>query len=330
MKAAILPSLNSKWEIQEIQTPKPSPNQVLIKINASGLCYSDFHLTEGGIPFPLNFPLILGHEPAGEIVEVGESVTTRKKGDRIGVPFLQKTCGRCEWCLRGKRIFCEQQQGTGVALNGGHAEYMLAYEDATMLIPNEISYEQAAPIFCAGYTVYSGLRAADPKPHDRIAIVGIGGLGHLGIQYSKAAGFHTIAITHSKDKEEMAYSLGADQVVNNGKDLKLNGGADVILVTNNSYKPAIEAFQGLRPEGRWVLMGISNEKLTIDPFSLALSRHQIIGSQQNSPEYLYEALDFVAKGKVKVINETFSLENISEAYGEVANGEVRFRAVICN
>ena len=194
----------------------------------------------------------------------------------------------------------------------------------------EISYEQAAPIFCAGYTVYSGLRAADPKPHERVAVVGIGGLGHLGIQYSKSAGFHTIALTHSKDKEELAYKLGADQVVNNGKDLKLNGGTDVILVTSNSYKPAIEAFQGLRPEGRWVLMGISNEKLTIDPFSLFFYRHQIIGSQQNSPEYLYEALDYVAKGKVKVMTETFSLDNISEAYDKVANGQVRFRAVIHN
>jgi alcohol dehydrogenase len=242
---------------------------------------------------------------------------------------LQKTCDRCEWCQRGKGLFCEQQQGTGVTLYGDHAEYMLAYADATMLIPNEISYEQAAPIFCAGYTVYSGLRAANPKPHDRVAIVGIGGLGHLGIQYSKAAGFHTIAITHSKDKEELVYSLGADQVVNNGKDLKLNGEVDdVVLVTSNSYKPAIEAFQGLRPKGRWVLMGVSNEKLTIDLLALALSRHQIIGSQQNSPKYLYEALDFVAKGKVKVMTETFSLEDISEAYDKVANGEVHFRAVI--
>ncbi|MGZ5551973.1 MAG: zinc-binding dehydrogenase, partial [Nitrososphaeraceae archaeon] len=177
---------------------------------------------------------------------------------------------------------------------------------------------------------YSGLRAANPKPHERIAVVGIGGLGHLGIQYSKAAGFHTIAITHSKDKEELAYKLGADQVVKNGKDLKLYGGADVILVTSNSYKPAIEAFQGLRPEGRWILMGASNEELTIDPLSLFLNRHQIIGSTQNDPEYLYEALDFVAKGKVKVMTETFSLENISEAYDKVANGEVRFRAVIRN
>ena len=330
MKAAFLPSINSKWEIREIQTPTPSPNQVLIKINASGLCYTDVHITKGELPLPLNFPLILGHEPAGEIVELGESVTTRKKGDRVGVPWVQKTCGRCEWCQRGKRLFCEQQQGTGVTLHGGHAEYMLAYADATVLLPNEISHEQAAPIFCAGYTVYSGLRAANPKPHERIAVVGIGGLGHLGIQYSKAAGFHTIAITHSKDKEELAYKLGADKVVNNGKDLKLNGGADVILVTSNSYKPAIEAFQGLRPEGRWILMGASNEKLIIDPLSLFLNRHQIIGSTQNDPEYLYEALDFVAKGKVKVMTETFSLENISEAYDKVANGEIRFRAVIRN
>jgi D-arabinose 1-dehydrogenase-like Zn-dependent alcohol dehydrogenase len=127
MKAAFLPSINSKWEIREIQTPKPSSNQVLIKINASGLCYTDIHITKGELPLPLNFPLILGHEPAGEIVEVGESVTTRKKGDRVGVPWVQKTCGRCEWCQRGKRLFCEQQQGTGVHLNGGHAEYMLAF-----------------------------------------------------------------------------------------------------------------------------------------------------------------------------------------------------------
>jgi dehydrogenase len=184
--------------------------------------------------------------------------------------------------------------------------------------------------FVLDNTVYSGLRAANPKSQERIAIVGIGGLGHLGIQYSKAAGFHTIAVTHSKDKEELAYMLGADQVVSNGKDLKLNGGADVILVTSNSYMPAIEAFQGLRPEGRWILMGMSNEKLTIDPLSLFLNRYQIIGSQQNSPEYLYEALDFLAKGKIKVMTETFSLDNIGEAYDKVANGKVRFRAVIRN
>jgi alcohol dehydrogenase len=199
-----------------------------------------------------------------------------------------------------------------------------------MLLPNEITYEQAAPVFCAGYTVWSGLRAADPKPHERIAVIGIGGLGHLGIQYSKAAGFDTIAITHSKDKEELAMKLGASQVVTNGEELKSIGGADVILVTSNSYKPAIDALKGLRPEGRMVIMGISNEPLNISAFSLFFYRHHIMGSQQNGIEYLYEALDLVAKGKVKVMTEIYDLEEIAQAYDKVANGQVRFRAVIKN
>jgi alcohol dehydrogenase len=199
-----------------------------------------------------------------------------------------------------------------------------------MLLPNEITYEQAAPVFCAGYTVWSGLRAADPKPHERIAVIGIGGLGHLGIQYSKAAGFDTIAITHSKDKEELAMKLGASQVVTNGEELKAAGGADVILVTSNSYKPAIDALKGLRPEGRMVIMGISNEPLNISAFSLFFYRHHIMGSQQNGIEYLYEALDLVAKGKVKVMTEIYDLEEIAQAYDKVANGQVRFRAVIKN
>ena len=329
MKAAILPSLNSKWEIQEIETPKPSSNKVLIKINASGLCYTDVHVTEGVIPFPLHLPLILGHEPAGEIVEVGEGVTTRKKGDRVGVPFLQKTCGRCEWCQRGKRLFCQQQQGTGVTLHGGHAEYMLAYEDGTMLLPNEISYEQAAPIFCAGYTVYSGLRHADPKPHEKIAVVGIGGLGHLGIQYAKACGFETIAVTHSKDKEELCYKMGADLVVKNAEELQKSGGADVILATSNSNQATSEAISGLRPDGRVMIIGVDSKPIQV-PSSILFNRARIMGSQQNSREYLYEALDYVAKGKVKVIMETFSLDEIDKAYDKVAKGQVRFMAVIRN
>jgi alcohol dehydrogenase len=330
MRAAVIPQIRARWEIRDIPVPKPAANQVLIKIHASGLCYSDVHLTNGDLPFSLPFPLTAGHEPAGEIVELGEDVTSRKKGDRVGVPFLQNSCGRCEWCLRGKRLFCEKQQGTGAQLQGGHAEYMLAYADATMLLPNEITYEQAAPVFCAGYTVWSGLRAADPKPHERIAVIGIGGLGHLGIQYSKASGFETIAITHSKDKEELAIRLGASQVVTNGEELKSAGGADVILVTSNSYKPAIDALKGLRPEGRMVIMGVSNEPLNISALPLFLYRQHIMGSQQNGIEYLYEALDLVAKGKVKAMTETFPLEDISQAYDKVANGQVRFRAVIRN
>ncbi|MFL6400361.1 MAG: alcohol dehydrogenase catalytic domain-containing protein, partial [Nitrososphaeraceae archaeon] len=239
MLAAIVPSMNGTWEVKEVSTPQPGTNQVLIKIHASGICYTDVHITRGALG--VKFPHTIGHEPAGEIIALGEGVTTRKVGDRVGVPWLQSTCGRCEWCQRGKSFFCPDHIGTGINIAGSHAEYMVAYADATQLIPNGLSYDQAAPIFCAGYTVYSGLRFADPKPHERVAVVGIGALGHLGIQYSKAAGFETIAVTHSKDKEELAYKLGADSVVADGEGLLKEsqhgspggGGSDVILATSN-------------------------------------------------------------------------------------------------
>lgn len=326
MRAAIVTKAGSKWEVKEIPDPVPTENQVLIKIHASGLCFTDVHQTNGSLP--VKFPLILGHEPVGEIVALGAGVSSRKIGDRVGVPWVQKTCGRCEWCLRGKGLFCSEQQGTSSQLNGGHAEFMLAYADATMLIPDGLSYEQAAPIFCAGYTVWSGLRLADPKPHERIAVLGIGGLGHLAVQYAHAGGFHTIAITHSKDKEKLALELGADQVVSDGAALEAIGGADVVLATSNSYKATADAMKGLRPDGRLVVMGLSDEKLEIDPILLLMKRIKIMGSLQNSVEYLYEALDMAAKGKVKVMAETFKLDEINKAFDKVEAGEVRFRAVI--
>ncbi len=224
-------------------------------------------------------------------------------------------------------MFYIDQVSTGINALGSHAEYMVAYANATTLPPPEISYEQAAPVFCAGYTVWSDLRIADPKPHDRVAVLGIGGLGHLALQYSKSAGFHTTAITHSKDKEEMASKLGSDLVVTNGDKLKQNGGADILLVTTNSYKSVSDVLKGLRPDGRLVLMGVSEEPLVITS-ELIGNRWHILGSNQNGQEFLYEALDYVAKGKVKIISETFSLDDIEQAYEKVSTGNVRFRAVI--
>ncbi|MGA9149692.1 MAG: alcohol dehydrogenase catalytic domain-containing protein [Candidatus Nitrosopolaris sp.] len=330
LQAAVVPAIHGKWEVRDVPTPHPSTNQVLIKIHASGLCYTDVHITEGLLP-SASFPRTIGHEPVGEIVEVGDGVTKRKIGDRVGVLCYQSSCGRCEWCERGKIMFCDQPVATATGINapGSHAEYMVAYADATTLLPDDLSYEQAAPVFCAGYTVWSGLRFADPKPHERIAVLGIGGLGHLAVQYSKAAGFYTLAITHSKDKEDLASKLGADLIVSNGEALKqAGGGADVILVTSNSYKAASESLKGLRPDGRMVLMGISGEPLIVTS-EIIVNRSRIIGSRRrNDQEYLYEALDYVAKGKVKVIAETYSLHDIARAYENVAAGNVRFRAVI--
>jgi alcohol dehydrogenase len=329
MKAAVVPKIGSKWEVREVPTPEPSANQVLIKIRASGLCYTDVHMTEGKLSVPIEFPRTIGHEPVGEVVALGEGVTTRKVGDRVGVPYIQASCGRCEWCLRGKPMFCAQRIGTGIGIQGSHAEYMVAYADATMPIPGGLADEQAAPVFCAGYTVWSGIRWANPKPHERIAVVGIGGLGHLALQYSKAAGFETIAITHSKDKVELAHKLGAEVVVSDGQGLREAGGADIILATSNSYKAASDTLRGLRPDGRLMFIGASDEPFTIpSPGELWLNRLQIIGSNQNGREYLYEALDYVAKGKVKVMAETFHLDDVADAYEKVAKGNVRFRAVI--
>ena len=205
---------------------------------------------------------------------------------------------------------------------------MPMFADATMLIPDGLSFEQAAPIFCAGYTVWSGLRWANPQPHDRIAILGIGGLGHLAVQYAKAAGFETIAISHSPDKDKMIRELGADEIVRDGKGLAAAGGADVILSTSNSTKAMIDSVQGLRPDGKLVTMGADAEPFAISLMDLISRRIQVIGSSQNDREHLFEALNYAAKGKVKVIAETYPLADARKAYERVADGKVRFRAVL--
>ena len=326
MKAAVVPKIDSRWEVKEVPVPEPGPNQVLIKIHASGLCFTDVHQTRGEIPGA--FPRTLGHEPAGEIVAVGTGVRTRRIGDRVGVPWVQATCGRCEWCLRGKALFCSEQISTGMQMPGGHAEYMTAYANSTVLLPEGLSYEQAAPIFCAGYTVWSGLRIADPKPHETVAVVGVGGLGHLAVQYAKAAGFPTIAVSRSPDKDKLVREMGADAVVRDGKGLNAAGGADVILGTSNSNDAMVDCIQGLRPDGRFVLMGFEAKPLQLSPVDFITRRIRILGSSQNHPEYLYEALDYAAKRRVKTVVETYRLDEIGKAYDRVVNGRVRFRAVI--
>ncbi len=326
MRTAIVPSANGAWVLQEAPTPEPGPNQVLIKIRASGMCYTDVHQARGEIPGP--FPRTLGHEPVGEIDAIGAGVTARKVNDRVGVPWLQSSCGRCEWCFRGKAMFCADMLGTSMQLAGGHAEYMLAHADATMLIPEGLSFEQAAPIFCAGYTVWSGLRWAAPQPGDRVAVLGIGGLGHLAVQYAKAGGFHTIAVSHSPDKDQLIRELGADEIVRDGAGLAAAGGADIVLGTSNSTAATADAIRGLRPDGRLVIMGVEAKPLAVSPFDLLMRRIKIIGSQQNGREYLHEALAIAASGKVRVATETYQLDEIGKAYERVEKGQVRFRAVI--
>ena len=326
MKAAVVPAANAAWQIRDVPTPEPQAGQVLIRIHASGICYTDVHQTRGELPGP--FPRVLGHEPVGEVAGVGSGVRTRKTGDRVGVPWFQASCGRCEWCRRGKAMFCAEGVGTSATAPGGHAEYMLAPADATVLLPEKLPYDQAAPIFCAGYTVWSGLRWASPQPGERVAVVGIGGLGHLAVQYAKAAGFETIAVSRSADKDALIRELGADQIVRDGAGLAKVGGADVVLGTSNSMDAQADAIQGLRPDGRLVVMGFEAKPLALSPGDLIMRRLRILGSMQNGPEYLHEALDFVARGKVKVLTENYKFDELQKAYERVEQGRVRFRAVI--
>jgi alcohol dehydrogenase len=225
-------------------------------------------------------------------------------------------------------LFCAGVIATGMQLPGGHAEYMLAHADATVLLPDGLSYEQAAPIFCAGYTVWSGLRWAAPQPGERVAVVGIGGLGHLAVQYAKATGFHTIAVSRSPDKDRLIRELGADEVVRDGAGLARAGGADIVLGTSNSMDAMVDSIQGLRPDGRLVLMGFEAKPLMVSPIDLLMKRVKIIGSQQNGREYLHEALAIAASGKVRVMTETYRLDEIARAYDGVEKGRVRFRAVV--
>ncbi|RFA30170.1 alcohol dehydrogenase [Alkalilimnicola ehrlichii] len=318
MKAVIASSGEQAWQLQDVPVPEPAENQVLIRVHASGVCYNDLHQSRG----------TPGHEPAGEIVAVGPGVRSRCVGDRVGVLLWQSACGRCEWCQRDKPLFCSHIVGTSMHLPGSHAEYMLAYADATVLLPEGLTYEQAAPLFCAGYTAYAGLRAADPRPGETVAVVGIGGLGHLAVQYAKASGFRTIAVTQSTDKETPISDLGADEIVRDGRALAAVGGADVVLGTSRSMSAQSDAMQGLRPEGRMVIMGLGSAPLEVSAGQLIMKRARIVGSQHNGREYLYQVLDFAARGKVTAVTESYDLAEAAAVRERLLEGAVRFRAVL--
>jgi D-arabinose 1-dehydrogenase-like Zn-dependent alcohol dehydrogenase len=218
--------------------------------------------------------------------------------------------------------------------SGSHAEYMLAEADKIHLLPDALSFEQAAPLLCAGYTVWSGIREANPLPSDRIAVVGLGGLGHLAVQYAKAAGHTVIAVTRSVDKRKLAIDLGADEVFGNGERLKQAGGADIILSTTNSYSVAVDAMSGLRPEGRLVIMGVQEEDMVLPEKlvfpQMIVNRQKIIASQHNGREVQHEALQIAAAGKVKVMTEEYKFTEVGRAVERVAEGKTRFRAVLVN
>jgi D-arabinose 1-dehydrogenase-like Zn-dependent alcohol dehydrogenase len=333
MKAVVVSEVKGAWQLQDRTQPAVRPGQVLVRVHACGICGTDLWLAHGTLKFR-EFPLVLGHEGVGEVVAVGDGVTERRVGDRVGMPMMQKSCGRCEFCQeRHVNSFvtaanCASPTLTGVTVDGAHAEYMVAHVDGTILLPEGISYENAAPTLCAGYTVWAALRRAAPKPGARIAVIGIGGLGHFAIQYAKAAGFHVTAVTGTSSKVELAKRLGADEVVADGATLKAAGGADVLLHTSSSHAAVVDAMAGLKPWGKLVMNGIAVDDMTLPALPLVSHSYQVIGSAHNGLEYLAEALDLVASGAVTPMIEVFPKERVAEAYQRAASGAVRFKAVV--
>ena len=329
MRAAILKKYDQPWSLESLPEPRPAEGQVLIRIRASGMCGTDLHVHHGKIPVTL--PKVLGHEPIGEIVGLGPGVLGLRTGDRVGVSWSQRGCGRCRFCQEDRSKYCAEAQ-TWKDLGGGNSELMLAWATGCTLVPKALSDAEAAPIFCAGFTVVSGLRNAAPRPGDRVAVLGVGGLGHLAIQYARALGLEVFALTGTAGKRDEARRLGADEVIvasgDLGAALQAAGGVDVILGTTNSAEHATQALAGLRPEGRLVNMGALDGPIRADAMLLLGKQTRIVGSMQNHRRDLVEALELAAAGKVKPWIEAYPLEKANDVRSRLEAGRVRYRAVL--
>jgi D-arabinose 1-dehydrogenase-like Zn-dependent alcohol dehydrogenase len=329
MKAAVMTRFNTPLETKDLQPGEPGPGQVRIRVRASGVCYTDLHAWHGALP--LDPPAVLGHEPVGTIEKLGEGVTHLKIGDRVGVSWHQGGCGRCIYCEKHLEKYCAAPV-SWMQNGGGHAEQMIAEANGCTILPDNVSWEVAAPMFCAGFTVMSGYRNANPRPGDRVAVVGIGGLGHIALQVAKAMGHEVIAVTGSADKANDAREFGADEVLvieeHAGRELMAIGGADIVLSTTNSMKHVSDALGGLLPEGRMVVMGVGPEPILVNLVSLLFSQLVIKGSTQNERSDLVEVLQLAAKGKIKPKLEICSLNELNDVYQRLSGGEVRYRAVV--
>ncbi|NUR83478.1 MAG: alcohol dehydrogenase catalytic domain-containing protein [Nonomuraea sp.] len=331
MRAAVITRLDSPWEFQQVADPVPGPGQVVVRIRACGMCFSDVLVHHGH--WPVELPIVPGHEPVGEVAALGPGCTTLRVGDRVGVSWMQRGEGRCPQCQSARPVRCEHTQ-TWMDLGGGYADLMLAWESGCTLLPEGLAYEDAAVAFCAGFTSMSGLRNADPKPGERVCVLGVGGLGHMAVQLAAAIGLEVVVLTTSPDKAEYAKQLGAvDAVVTGddpGQDLARAGGADVILATTTSAALVAGVVSGLRYGGRLVTMGVTGPLRIEDMTTLLFKQCSIKGSTHNNRSDLVEVLTYMAAGKVRPVVETYDMEDINDVLQRVEAGKVRYRAVLRN
>jgi propanol-preferring alcohol dehydrogenase len=334
MKAAVVREFGKPLQIEEMPVKEPGRNQVLVKVIASGVCHTDLHATDGDWPVKPKMPLIPGHEGIGYVVALGPGVNQVKEGDIVGVPWLYSACGCCEYCITGWETLCEIQENGGYSVDGSYAEYVIADVRYVAHLPANTNMVEMAPILCAGVTVYKGLKETETKAGEWVAISGIGGLGHLAIQYAKAMGMHVAAIDISKDKLDLAKSLGADLTVNALEEdpgtflKKETGGMHGVLVTAVSPIAFKQGISALRRKGTIALNGLPPGNFDLPIFETVLNRYTVRGSIVGTRKDLQEAVDFALEGKVKVTVHTAKLEDINTTFDKMRAGKIDGRVVM--
>lgn len=332
MKAAVVTEFGAPLQVRDVEVPTPGRDQVLVRIEMSGLCHTDIHAAHGDWPVKPKMPFIPGHEGVGRIEAVGDEVDHLAVGDRVALPWLGKACGRCRYCVTGKETYCQDYEYMGYTIDGGYAEYTVGYASHVTKVPEEVSSFDAAPLTCAGVTTYAALKSVDPRPADTVMVAGIGGLGHLGLQYAKAFGSRTIAVDVEDAKLDLAKDLGADHVVDARDDqasqVQALGGADVALVTVPSPAVMSAARDCLNPTGRLVIVGLPKaNKLELPVFETVLNGISVRGSLVGTREDLAETFELHRRGRTRVIAESRSLDDVNACFDEVLAGRVPARLV---
>jgi D-arabinose 1-dehydrogenase-like Zn-dependent alcohol dehydrogenase len=332
MRAVQVARPGASLEMVEREVPQPSAGTVRIKVEACGVCHSDSFTVEGLFP-GIEYPRIPGHEVIGTIDALGPGVTDFAPGERVGVGFHGGQDGRCDACRRGEFFACRLHLATGITSDGGYAEYMIARFEAVAHFPDGLSPVDAAPLVCAGVTTYNALRNSGARPGDVVAVLGIGGLGHLGVQYASKMGYRTVAIAHGRDKEELAKRLGAHHFVDNSArdaaaELNKLGGAKAILATAPSAKAASALVEGLRPNGKLLVVGVSSDPIEALPAALLTTQRSIEGRYAGTSIDIQDALEFSKLAGVQSMNEVFPLERAPEAYQRMMSGKAIFRDVL--
>ena len=336
MRAAVVHQFTEPLSVEERPVPEPGPGQVLVRIEASGLCHTDIHAAHGDWPVKPIPPFVPGHEGVGRIEAVGPGVTVRSVGDRVALPWLGHACGRCDHCVGGWETLCEQQQNTGYSIDGCFAEYAVADAAYVVPVPDDVTSIDAAPLTCAGVTTYKAVKVAGITPGERVAVYGIGGLGHLAVQYARLVGAVVIAVDVDDEKLDMARELGADHVVNARTAdpvaaVEALGGADVAIVLAVFPTVFEQAMASLRRGGRLVCVGLPPESegpMALPIFPTVLKGISVIGSIVGTRQDLAEVFDLHARGRTRVITETRKLDEVNDAVADVLAGRTAARIVL--